>query len=320
MAAPRTSKSKNTPRTAPKSSPEPLPPEAPDDGGDEDANLPELDELASVLGPSTEAEVLTTLALTAADKPKLVTDGASVWTPRITKDARRIYARAHAVLTEGTEAQRAAVVSITLDTVRVAVFSARRGRDLHAALEERGRAAAGSRKAGEAALAERYPRATAARTQLVVIAAGLYGARSTAVQTAAGTIKSAADVEASIERLCVLIAKGLRSKDKATVERRKHVVCTPATLSSARALAAAAHEAERKATAPLKGSTSQGELDYWDGLNLELLDRVLKALDVAQRAEPTIGTVVAISVRDRLRGKRATKKKPAPIPAPAPKG
>jgi hypothetical protein len=285
-----------------------------------DDNLPTLDELTNELGESSEEEVLAILRH--AHKNDLVADGASVATSRITTDTRRIYGHAARFLATATPAQRGHLVSVTPRVLRAAVWAAHHGDRLAQAFDTSSERTAKSKTRRTASAGDVRNHALLRRAQLIEVANALYGDDSADVAIAVGTVDTPANLDTSIKSLTTLVRAALTDRSPEMAAAREGVTVTVAWLDESLEIAAEARTAgEHAATARATPTITHGTLDYWDGINLRFLRRVLRAFEIGHRADPTIPVLVPISLRNILgRAKRTTRKPAEEKPAAAAKG
>lgn len=268
-------------------------------GNQESDSIYTLAELVARWGKATEDEIL--IYLEGISKAKLVAEGADVATPRIDKDAARVYGNLTDFLATATDEQRNHIPALTDDLVRCAIWAA------HQAMlkyDTRVAARSGASATKEARVAEaikKLDQGKARRDQLrsaLRLLAGQEPARLQAVETAYGTAADAKDLANALE---ALVEKGrafLADKSPAMVARRKGSRLSKAWLDGASALAGEVRKTGDLARSTLAASpVSQTEVDYWDGMALALFDLIIDMCDSGNKADPMIPRLVPIALR-----------------------
>ena len=242
----------------------------------------------------------------------LATRGRSFATPRGSDDALRIYGGALTYL-EAASAPARAAVPVSTALLRVGAWVALAADGAYRAQTSK----ATERKIQRDAAAVRADDATggarAHRDQLADIVANVAGgdAELAARITAARAAKTADGREnhpaASLGQL-VDIARSLLQRDDAGVRARCGFFdLTAARVDEAAQVAEAAQETAREATSPkVAAEVHRTDVDVLDGMNYQLMERVIAIFAKAAARDVTVPKLRFISLQVR-----ATKKKPA---------
>lgn len=277
-----------------------------------------LEELVAKLGTATKAEVKRYLA--GAKDSSLVEEGREVGTYRVSTDAARLYGYALEILEKATPEHLDHLIGVSTDMLRVCVWAAAEGDRLW---KLRQSAATQNTDDKAAALAE----AEAERSEVLgrrdVLKEALHTLAgedpkwNARIANAYGTIGSAEEIETSMTKLVAEARKLLADPDEGIAERRSKHRLDEAWLVKTEAMVAAFVKAAKAAEGALpRTPVEQGEVDWWDGANIWLLDKVIDLFDAAHRADPTIPRLIPISLRSVL-GRHAKTTAPAKEPAPA---
>lgn len=275
-----------------------------------------LPQLVKRTGGATAQEARKLVAVPDAD---LVAAGKQVATPRISIDCARLYGQALDVYSRATATQKAALLGISPGLLRVAIYAAHHGDELHkarqlAAAQEKN-IQSSRRQASEAAISHGQIRREQLRRLLAAVC-GDEPALSQRIQAAYGSGKEPADLALALRGLTALGQELLDSKDPLVIERRTESGLDKALLAQLKLLAdevaalGTLGDAAR-AVAP----TSQSEVDLWDGLNLVLLDRIVGLFQVAHELEPSLPLLRPASLYRYFNGYR---KRPPVIPPTPP--
>ena len=312
-------------KTAPaKSAPKPAPAKTPQSntsGPDFDAayTLPQLKRRS---GPATVEEAR---GLVAVPDAQLIAQGAEVATFRISTDSARMYGQTLDILARLTPKAKAALLGVTPQLLRIAIFAAQHGDELYAARNQ-GLALQKTRQTSRrATAATSLGRGMGRREQLRALYLSITGDDLTwrkRIGAAYGVAKEPAKLAQALTGLADLGDELLGSEDAGQRERQKDSGLTTELLAEVRSLAA---EIALLGTAGLAArelsAVSQAEVDLWDGLNLTLLQRIMNLVNAAHDLEPSIPRLVPLSLRTYFFGgsskKAATPTEPAP-PAGSP--
>lgn len=254
-------------------SPAPTPPEPTDE-----EIVAELASLEARYGVATEAEVREQIGDHVDES--LIAQGKGVVTPRIDRDAARIYAQIGEFLATASDEDRDAVPAMTESKLRVAIWSARQGSLAYQARKD------GAKKAGahkeERILAGAKARAAAItrRDQQDAALRNLAGGDPkwlTKIASAYGVIATPNDQKNAIDGQVALFRKMLADKSPAMVKRRKDTRITEAWLKASEAIGEAAKTDGELALAAQGGAgVTNASVDWWDGVNLATLGNYME--------------------------------------------
>lgn len=321
---PKTASSKKTAHVHP--APPPAPPareDLPGEGqGDEGVDaLFTVEQLQARYGTSSEGEILSFVGGRA--KEDLVADGRRVATRRLVKEGTRIYGAAADFFDRASPAQLRELPTLTATFLKAAISAVAHG----AALEARFEAHTGKvNRAREvrASAADETERKAAARREVLhaalVALAGNSPGSLKALRDAYGTGASSNHGE-SLRDLVKVGRALLADSAPEMVARRQGTRLDEAYFQAVESLARDHDQAFQAAKAlASKPAVTQGELDYWDGINLWFLDTLVAMFDAGHQADPTIPALQLISLRALLRPTAAPRKKPSPEDPPSPGG
>jgi hypothetical protein len=282
-------------------------------------NLATLDELSERLG-APAAGTLEAMAPASA-RERFIARGRQIKSSRIITDVARLYGYAYSYWSKATAAERSALVGFSEELLRLAVDRAVALRDADLGHE-------GATHDEKVALRSRTGAATEALTQGL----GLRDQARTALRTvtmadpklrdalhaAEGTELSGAEaVAASLERIAAFGQQLAASPEAALAARLALTGLTAGYLAGLAAAGAKVRETARAADVRLNvKKVSQADLDYLDGLNLELLGHIIAAFEVAHGLNSAVPRLAPIATRRMLGGHRKAKT-PAPAAAPA---
>ncbi len=270
--------------------------------------LPTLDQIANAL-PKAQTPLLDAIVANES-REALIARGAEIKSSRILTDGARIYGLAYAVWSKATSEQKDALVGFSPDLLALGVD---RALALQALTSDSGDAehvdaATVEERAVTARLA--FARGLSRRNHAVRVLRNVVGRDATLrarVDAATGKAANANALGAGLERLATLGRELLSSADpilKAGVQLARLDDVYLARLDSfAAEVKRTAQAARVRATA---ARAAQGEIDFLDGVNLDLLERVINAFEGAHAIDPSIPRLVPIATR-RLLGKRRRK-------------
>lgn len=280
-----------------------------------------LDNVVARLGAANEAEVLRVLQIPADE---LIEIGATVATDRIGTDSARLFGFAADFLAGATKEQKAALLGVTPDFLRIGAWAAHR--DLELWKQRRAQLAeqAGTKKAAEAGAEAIRRRARGRREQLraaLLLASGGTARRRAEVMNAYGTLGERGEaLGESLRSLSQLARAYLSSRDPEVKNRAVAAGLSLALLNETAALAMQADSEREDATAPrASGATvPQRDVDRWDGLSLTLLSHLIDLFEAAHLADPSIPKLQPMSLRTFFSPARSRKPMPdAPKPDPS---
>lgn len=274
-----------------------------------DDNLPTLESLADRLG-KPEPGLLEAL-LDGTSESQLVERGRQIASSRVLTDVRRLYATAHACWSSASKDRREKLRGFSPELLALAVEQALALERLLDAHESAGQKKDATRATRDAALRETLSRALLLRGQAYEVLRGVGGAGKEAREALAQAVGTAEDPAALARGLSQLAALGkhylaqkkgplavrarLMRLDKDYVERLE---------DTAREVAQAAKSA---AARPAGQKVTAGDLDRADGINLILLEQIVRVFERANEQDPAIPRLVPIATR-RLFSRRARKK------------
>ena len=250
---------------------------------------------------------------------ELIAVGTQVATPRISTDCARLYGQALDLLAHATAAQKAALLGVTPNLLRLCVFAAHHGDERYTARQQGLGLTKAQQVSRQTLASEVLSRGSGRRDQLRALFLVIVGSEPTwseRIHAAYGTAKSPAELSQALLDLGALGKELLGSRDAGISERRKDSGLSSTLLDEiaklvkdVKALGGAAQSARE--IAPI----SQSDVDLWDGLNLLLLEQVMSLFNTAHELEPSIPRLTPISLRSYF---HSGPKKAAPKPAPTP--
>jgi hypothetical protein len=289
-----------------------------------------IEQLLERHGTATVAEV--NAYLEGDTLEKLIAEGASVATPRLTRDGARIWGTVSAFFLRATPAQRAYVPFITDDFLRVAIWSTSQGQVAFAAMKNVSTTIAAVRT-GRNTGNDQLRRLGGERRD--VLYSGLRGLagrkgdlRSQVEEVYRGSNRPA-DIAATLRELVRIGRLVLADASPAIVQRRRGSLITAELLTESEALATQVESSgEEAAAVPVSPPVVQADVDLWDGRNLAFLEVAIDAFETGHAVDPGIPRLIPISLRSWLGRRRSERKAqpapgtprptpPAPTPAPA---
>ncbi len=285
-----------------------------DDAAEDTGTLYTLPELGARLGKATDDEVQQYVE--GYTKAELITEGVKVGTDRIDTDTARLYGKVADFYKHASKEQRAVIMGVSPNMLRVAVAAALRGSRLAEALGE-------AKNDHGAAREERLTHAetvkAAATAQRKLLRAGLRALAAgnnvwhTAIDSAIRTSDQASTLSSSLEALINVGRRMLKRPTGGMKARLEDSGLTSARLDAAAQLAEDARAAGDAADALTgRGPVTQAELDYWDGINLTLLGNFIEVFEAAHEVDPTVPRLVPIALRGYFRRGRTGAKSAAP--------
>jgi len=277
-----------------------------------------LPQLLVRVGSATPEEARRLLALSDAD---LIATGKQVATPRISTDCARLYGQALDLLAHATAAQKAALLGVTSNLLRVAVFAAHHGDERHAARQQSLGMEKARKVSRQTVASGVLLRGAGRREQLRALFLAIVGSEPTwseRIGAAYGTGKEPAELCRALQDLGALGKELLASRDAGITERRRDSGLSSTLLDEITKLAKDVKALGGAALAAREISpVSQSDVDLWDGINLLLLEQVISLVNTAHELEPSIPRLIPLSLRSYFfTGPKKSAAKPAPIPAP----
>ncbi len=311
-----TARSKSTPSIPPQAV---VAPDTPDEA---EVDV-DIESVSASLGAATEDEAQTLLG--GVSDAALITEGARVATPRISKEAARVAVFANGFFATATPAARSALC-MSPDVVRIMAWTAAQGnrawRRLSAMRAQR-KTTKTVRSDAHDALATQ---ARGARDQIadalrkVARGSDEIEARIEAAMTPAAQGEADVGPGKSLASLVVIAREQLASAKKDVRTRCEMWGVTAARIDEAEKLAAKAQKAERAANAPgVDLDHEQSVVDRWDGINLILIDQIVRAFAKARAAGKAVKPFKLVHLRGILgarKAKRAVAAKPVTPPGP----
>ncbi|WP_437484980.1 hypothetical protein WME75_46380 [Sorangium sp. So ce1014] len=279
------------------------PPEETDD------NDPTLEALAAKLG-KPEPGLLEAL-LDGTTEARLVERGRQIASSRVLTDMRRLYATAHACWSGASNDKREKLRGFSPELLALAVEQALALERLLDAHESAGQKKDASRATRDAALRERLSRALLLRDQAYEVLRGVAGSSKEAREELSQAVGTAEDPAALARGLAQLAALGKRY-----LAQKKGPLAVRARLMRldqdyVERLDEAAEEltqvAKTAAARPAGQKVTSGDLDRTDGINLILLEQIVRVFERANEQDPTIPRLVPIATR-RLFSRKIRKK------------
>ncbi|WP_437619603.1 hypothetical protein [Sorangium sp. So ce1151] len=290
---------------------------------DEEDAIYSLDDLVKRRGEATVEEVLAYVG--GVDKADLVREGRAVATSRIDRDAARLYGKADAFLKKATESQRDALLGLSDDLLRIAIWAARQGSRLAAARDGSVTKAGSAKAAREAAAEAARRKGRAVREQLATALRTLSGGDPRLLKKIDGAYGVAPDAGKLATSLAALVKVGretLADRSDAAAQRRKGTRFDAAKLDAIEALAGEIRKAgDAAAAVTASASVDQTEVDTWDGMNLLLLEMIIDIFDAGHAVDPSVPRLVPISLGRYFSPRRTRPEKPAetaPVTSPQP--
>lgn len=279
-----------------------------------------LDELFVRTGVSDD---MTALAYAGGLTPaEYVAIGRKVHTSRVTADAARLYGQALDFLGRATPAQRVALLALSDRFLQTAIWAARKGMNLCAAYERDNDLAQLAQKKRRATADAQVAQAEGYRDALHEACEHLAGDDlhlGPEIEAAYSKSQEATELAASLEKLCDLAERLLTSTEPSVVLRRHGTALSRELLTRVRELAdklAAAGIAAGSTRAA--GAISQSEVDFWDGLNVTLLRRIIQVFNAGHQIDPTIPRLLPRALAKVFFRTHARPSPSSPTPPPTP--
>ncbi|WP_437734211.1 hypothetical protein [Sorangium sp. So ce1335] len=274
-----------------------------------DDNLPTLESLADRLG-KPEPGLLEAL-LDGTSESQLVERGRQIASSRVLTDVRRLYATAHACWSSASKDKREKLRGFSPELLALAVEQALALERLLDAHESAGQKRDATRATKDAALRETLSRALLLRDQAYEVLRGVGGSGKEAREGLAQAVGTAEDPAALARGLTQLAALGKRylAQKKGPLAVRARLMRLDQDYverleETAREVAQAAKTA---AARPAGQKVTAGDLDRADGINLILLEQIVRVFERANEQDPAIPRLVPIATR-RLFSRRTRKK------------
>lgn len=300
-----------------------IPPQAfvaPDTPDEAEAEV-DIESVSASLGAATEDEARTLIG--EVSDAELIAEGARVATPRISKEAARVALFANGFFATATPAVKSALC-MSPEVVRVMAWTAAQGnrawRRLSAMRAQRKTTKTVRGDAHDALAAQ----ARGARDQIadalrkVVVDSTDVEGRIDAAMKPAAQGEAEVGPGKSLATLTVIAREQLASANKDVQTRCAMWGVTAARVDEAERLAAKAQKAERAANAPgVDLDHEQSVVDRWDGINLILIDRIVRAFAKARAAGKAVTPFKLVHLRGILgprKAKRAAAAKPVTPP------
>lgn len=271
-----------------------------------------IDQLAARLGPSSEAEVAEIIGV--VTDAALIAAGGDVHTDRITDDVVRIGGVAAHFFETASDEERANV-KVSFAVLRALVWSAAQG---NASLRTLRRMRAARRVRGGRGTTQHNATLAGARVvrdQLAESLRGVAGADPAELEGIALALAPASVGHSETgpgQSLASLIEIGgtmLASHDDGVASRRRNFGLTAAWLDACATKSTEALSAERALAAPAVASAAQQNIvDRWDGINLILADRVVRAFVAGNAIDGGVPRLAYVSLRGALGGHKARAK------------
>jgi hypothetical protein len=237
---------------------------------------------------------------------------------KIVIDEQRIYSAAYSFWHGASDAQKKTIVGFTPALLSIAVDEARKlaqmSGEAASKQQELGRAAAEN-----AARADRSQTAGAAiRDQAVGVLRGI-AARDGAWLVSIEKAHANADLATALVELAKVVDAILASKGNGIAKRAALHGLDAAFAERLRAVADDVRAVAQSHVGRTRRPATQGALDLEDGINLHLLDTIVRAFASAHEIDGTIPRLIAVATRNLIgRVNHRAAAPPAPPPAPAP--
>lgn len=309
-----TARSKSTPSIPPRAA------VAPDTPDETEVDV-DIESTSASLGVATEAEAQTLIG--DVSDAALIAAGARVATPRISKEAARVAVFANGFFATATPATRSALC-MSPEVVRIMAWTAAQGnrawRRLSAMRAQR-KTTKTVRSDAHDALATQ---ARGARDQIADALRKVVSGSTDLEARIASAVTPAAQGEADVgpgkalASLVVIAREQLASAKKDVLTRCEMWGVTASRIDELEKLATKAQKAERAANAPTADlDHEQAIVDRWDGINLILIDQIVRAFAKARAAGKAVKPFKLVHLRGILgtrKGKRAVAAKPVTPP------
>jgi hypothetical protein len=260
------------------------------------------------IGPVTDDEVM--LFVEGCDRGELIKKGKGVGTSRITTDGPRLYGTSLDFLENATQAQREAVAGLSVPLLKAAIHAVHRGEELYQQLRTTKNDKSGGRAVDSVTVDKARATLVADRDVLYETLSTLAaGDRTwqTKIERAYGTMATPKDLKKSLTDLSVVARAMLADASPQMTARRATVAIDEAKLARLNAAAADYATAAAQAAAPMtSAAVSQADVDYWDGINLYLLRRIINIHEAGNVRDPSVPRLIPISLRNLFRHAVAT--------------
>jgi hypothetical protein len=261
-----------------------------------------LAQLVERLGVATPEEVL--LHVGRNSKVELTELGRKIATPRLSKDSARLMGQAVDYYSQADEDQLDALAGIDPDLLRVGAWAAAEDERLWA-LHTRGQKSATQRRSTfGVSYSELRDEALGRREQIHKLLIRLSGndpVQLKAIEDAYGTSRGPQALSDSLQALAGLGRNYLADPSPEMVQRRQRSRLREALLADVEALAGRLLDQGLAAQAVANLPTvTQSDVDYWDGVVLWFLRRIIDAFDAARLTDPRVPRLVAIATRTVL--------------------
>ncbi|HEY1957826.1 MAG TPA: hypothetical protein VGH28_19530 [Polyangiaceae bacterium] len=260
-----------------------------------------LSSLNKALGGATVDEVVALVE--GHSKESLVAAGRTVATPRVSKDAARMYGEVYDWLATAKGDALDHVPLVDQDVLRVAVWAAAEDANRYRALTRSEKDQDQDVEASEAAESEAESQASAKRDQLhaaLVAFAGGSQPLLAAVARAYGSVSALGDAIRDQTKL----VRAWRTSGTAAVKARiKHAKrMTDGWLAGADKIANAWDAAHEAAGATrTRGPVSQADVDYFDGINLVVLELFVAWFEAGHAGDPSVPRLTYDALRTHVR-------------------
>lgn len=276
--------------------------------------------VAQIQEPVTEADVR--LRVTAPAQ-ELIAVGRTISTERIDTDSARIYGGMLSFYRNATPTQRRALVGCSLRLIEISIWAAHHGHVLFTQRDAALRSGTGRQQSRTAGSDVVRAQAKARRQQLKEALDGIAGGDPEALATitaAYGTIDTLEHFSEALKQLAAIGRRYLRSRDTGVKIRLADTQLDAAYLDETDALAAQTLQVGSAAKAARASATvAQDEVDLWDGINLALLERLLRVFEAGRAADPTIPRFAVLALRGWWNGYKPRKSSQTPpLPAGSP--
>ncbi|WP_437894568.1 hypothetical protein [Sorangium sp. So ce124] len=272
-------------------------------------NDPTLESLAERLG-KPEPGIIEAL-LDGTTGSQLVERGRQIASSRVLTDLRRLYATAHACWSGASKEKREKLRGFSPELLALAVDQALALERLLEAHESAGQKKDAARATTDAALRERLSRSLLLRDQAYEVLRGVAGSGKEAREELAQAVGTAEDPGALARGLTQLAALGKRylaQKKGPLAVRAKLMRLDQDYVARLEETAEELTQAAKTAAArPAGQKVTSGDLDRADGINLILLEQIVRVFERANEQDPTIPRLVPIATR-RLFSRRTRKK------------
>jgi hypothetical protein len=249
-------------------------------------------------------------------REEFIAAGRRIASAKILIDEQRIYSAAYSFWQGASDAQKKTIVGFTPALLSVAVDEARKlaqmSGDAASKQQELGRAAAEN-----AARADRSQTAGASlRDQAVGVLRGI-AARDGTWLASIEKAHANADLATALLELAKVVDDILTSKGSVIAKRAALHGLDAAFAERLRAASADVRAVVQSHVGRTRHPPNQGALDLEDGINLHLLDTIVRAFASAHDIDSTIPRLITVATRNLI-GRINHRTAPAPAPAPTP--